>query len=339
MVVSSGSAPGARAMTRPRTGEHAFELPSDLAGERLDRALVTLLGPEGGFSRSRLQAWVKEGRVRVDGALVAKPNHVLEAGARLVLDVPEAAPARDVEGRDIQELAVLHEDEAIVVLDKPAGLLVHPTDRLQEGTLVHLVRERFGELPEVQGEDRPGIVHRLDRLTSGVMVLGRTPEALAELKRQFAEREVEKEYLALCHHVPRFDSEWIEAPIEPDPKHRDRFRVAHEEGRAASTFIECRETFRGFSHIAAFPKTGRTHQIRVHLAHLGLPIVGDRVYRHPGALREPIPPEAPPVARQMLHARALAFRHPATGERVKFESAPADDVVAFLTWLREERQP
>ena len=324
-------------MNRPLPGTHAFEVPPELSGERLDRALVALLGPGSAISRSRLQAWIKAGRVRVAGVQAARPNLQVDGGVEILLDIPGEEPAVDVEGHRIVELEVLHEDEAIVVVDKPAGLLVHPTDRLQTGTLVHLAKERFGELPEVQGADRPGVVHRLDRLTSGVMVLGRTLEALEHLKAQFARREVKKEYLAICHHEPRFDSEWIEAPIEPTPRNPDRFRVAREGGREASTYLECRERFRGFSLVAALPRSGRTHQIRVHLAHAGLPIVGDRVYRHPGALKDPLPGDAPTVARQLLHARSLAFEHPSTGQEVRFEAAPPEDFSLILSWLRTER--
>ena len=181
-------------MNRPLPGTHAFEVPPELSGERLDRALVALLGPGSAISRSRLQAWIKAGRVRVAGVQAARPNLQVDGGVEILLDIPGEEPAVDVEGHRIVELEVLHEDEAIVVVDKPAGLLVHPTDRLQTGTLVHLAKERFGELPEVQGADRPGVVHRLDRLTSGVMVLGRTLEALEHLKRQKeAERFAKKQ--------------------------------------------------------------------------------------------------------------------------------------------------
>jgi len=321
--------------------ELAFTVPASLGGERLDRALVALTGDEApalGASRSRLQEWIRAGQVRVDGEVVRKANRVLEPGARIALCVPDEPPARDVRGAAIGELAVLFEDESLIVIDKPAGLVVHAAPGRRGESLVQRAVARWGELPAVQGEDRPGVVHRLDRLTSGVIVLGRTPEALEGLKRQFAAREVEKRYLALCHHVPRFDGEWIEAPLEKHPTNPARVRIARAGGRPAATFVEALERFRGFSLLRATPRTGRTHQIRVHLSHAGLSIVGDRTYRHPGALREPVPPEAPPVARQLLHAERLAFRHPASGERVSFEAAPPADFQDFLAWLRSERR-
>ncbi len=173
---------------------------------------------------------------------------------------------------------ILYEDEDIVAFDKPAGLVVHRNDRYGGGTLADLAQARYGPLPEVQGEHRPGIVHRLDRETSGVIVLGRTQEALEELKRQFKEREAEKTYLAFVHESPRFDSEWIDEPIGTDERHPERKMVVPRgQGREASTYYEVRERFRGFSLIECKPRTGRTHQIRVHLSWAEHSLVGDRL--------------------------------------------------------------
>ena len=309
-----------------------FTVPESLAGARLDVALAQLAE---GWSRSRLQALVRARRVRVDGAEVCRPRTAVEAGARLEVDFPAAEPATTPDGEAITGLEVLHEDEHIVVIDKPAGLVAHPNTHFQTGTVSHLAEGRFGELPRVQGEDRPGIVHRLDRLTSGVMVIGRSPEAIRCLKEQFKGRRVDKTYLAIVHGVPRFDSEWIEKSIAPVPRHPDRFRVVSDgEGREASTYVETRERFRGFALLECKPKTGRTHQIRVHVASGGHPIVGDRVYHHPGPLPVPLPEDAPHPKRQALHARALSFEHPASGERVRFEAPLPDDMRELLEWLR-----
>ncbi|MEE8468964.1 MAG: RluA family pseudouridine synthase [Planctomycetota bacterium] len=321
--------------------EHGHEhelrrrVPHDLAGGRLDLVLVALTQ---GLSRTRLQNLIKSGLVQIDGEVTRQAKTTVEAGARLRVEFPPEAPAVGVEGEAIVSLSVIHEDEHILVVDKPAGLLVHSNRRSRGGSLADLAQREFGPLPAAQGEDRPGIVHRLDRLTSGVLVLGRTPQALAHLMRQFLERRVEKTYLALCHGAPRFDTEWIQAPIGSNPRHRERRRVVPEgEGRSAETYIERREDFSGVCLMLAQPKTGRTHQIRVHLFHVGLPVVGDRVYRHRGALRHPIPEEAPVMQRQALHAAVLEFDHPVSGERLRFEAPMPADMTALLEWLRRVR--
>jgi 23S rRNA pseudouridine1911/1915/1917 synthase len=318
-------------------GERELVVPADLAGARLDVALARLVG---GWSRSRLQALVKGGHALVNGVRTVRANEVLAAGDRIVVTLPEEAPPTTQEGEVVTALRVVFEDAHLVVIDKPAGVVAHANSRYQTGSVADLAVRQFGPLPEVQGARRPGIVHRLDRLTSGLMVLGRTPAALEGLKAQFAAREVEKTYLAVVHHAPRFDSEWLEEPLEPSPQNPDRFRVARAgEGRPASTFIEVRERFRGFSYLAAHPRTGRTHQIRVHLLHAGLPLVGDRVYRQPGALRDPLPDDAPAPSRQVLHAARLAFRHPQSGAQLAFTAPLPPDMVALLAWLRENRRP
>lgn len=312
----------------------SFRTGTSHAGQRLDRVLVELMP---GSSRARLQAWIREGRVEVDGQRVKKPGAEVAEGVSIVV-VPPAPIDREASARLAAELPVLHEDDALVAIDKPAGMLSHPSERTTQGTVADLADARWGPLPHIQGEDRPGIVHRLDRWTSGVMVLGRTRAALDELKRQFKERRVEKTYLALVHGVPRFDSDWIDAPIVRPEHRRDRYEVAREgEGREAQTYYEVRERFDGFAYIACFPKTGRTHQIRVHLTSIGHPLVGDRIYRQRGALAVPVPKEAPAVDRQSLHAHELKLTHPSTGDGLHFEAPLPPDLTAMVEWLREHR--
>jgi 23S rRNA pseudouridine1911/1915/1917 synthase len=302
-------------------------------GRRLDVVLVRLVS---GVSRSRLQAWIREGRVSVEGRRVRRPGALIAAGARIELVPPAPAdPAASAALAD--HLPVLHADPELIAVDKPAGMLSHPSERTRVGTVADLAAARFGPLPAIQGEDRPGIVHRLDRWTSGVMVLGRTRPALEHLKDQFKHRSVRKTYLALVHGAPRFDSDWIDAPIARPPERRDRYRIAPQgEGRPASTYFEVRERFDGFALLACFPKTGRTHQIRVHLASIAHPVVGDRVYRH-RSTPPTIPPEAPLVDRQALHAQVLELEHPATGAGLRFEAPLAQDITALLDWLRTHR--
>lgn len=322
--------------------KRVIEVPPSAAGARLDVVLAEALE---GWSRTRVQRLVKDGGVTLDGAPVLRPSTPLEPGARLEVEVPEAVlVSTDVAGAPIRTLDLLFHDEHVAVVDKPAGLLTHGTSSQRGGTLAHLAVERFGPLPEVQGDDRPGIVHRLDRLTSGVMVLGLTRPALEHLKGQFKERTVEKTYHAVVHGRPRFDTEWLTGPIESDPRRPDRMRVVPagqederlEEGaaRTAETFLEHLEDLPAASLVAAHPRTGRTHQIRVHLQAAGLPIVGDRVYGPRGALKEPLPEGAPPMERPALHARRLAFDHPVTGERLSFEAPYPEDMERLLAFLR-----
>jgi 23S rRNA pseudouridine1911/1915/1917 synthase len=318
---------------KPLFESQSFRVSAESEGKRLDLLLVESLS---GFSRSRIQTLIKAGRVRVDEERAARPGLRLKGGQEIFVEAPEAEVATTPAGRPIRTLDVLHDDEHLIVIHKPAGLLVHPTDRVGGGTVADLAQDRFGDLPEVQGEGRAGIVHRLDRLTSGVMILGRTAEALENLKLQFKERRVQKTYLALCHGEPRFDNEWVRGSIGLDLRRRDRYRVMDDgEGREAATLVEVRERLSGFSFIAAHPKTGRTHQLRVHLTHLGHPIVGDRVYRHPGALPVPLPDDAPAMGRQALHAARLVLTHPGSGQEVSFEAPMPEDMSSLLEYLRE----
>jgi 23S rRNA pseudouridine1911/1915/1917 synthase len=298
-------------------------------GERLDRLLTTLLD---GPSRADVQALLGAGRVRVDGAVETRSSSRPAEGARLEVELvmPERTRPGSAEGARFE---VLHEDDALAVLAKPAGMVVHPGGQVRGGTLSELAVERFGDLPDPQGEDRPGIVHRLDADTSGVIVIARTHAAAEELMRQFADREVEKTYTAIVHGVPRFDSDWIEGALARDERRPERMAVVPDgEGRAASTFYETSERFGRAALVAAHPRTGRTHQLRVHLASIGHPCVGDRLYRRRDT--RDLAPDAPVPGRQALHAASLAFTHPATGERVRFEAPLPADLEALLAWLR-----
>jgi 23S rRNA pseudouridine1911/1915/1917 synthase len=334
----------------PGADVRRFEVGSDQLGRRLDHVLVELVP---GYSRSRLQALVKDGCVAVDGAEVRKANYLFEAPAVVAVTLPGARPAAvDVGGAPIRALTILHVDADVIVIDKPAGLASHP--KLSAGSeaggaplvpfgglsVADLAAAQFGALPVGQGLGRPGIVHRLDRLTSGVMVLARTDVAMEALMSQFRHRTVEKTYLALVHGEPRFDSLWVDVPLAANPTSPDRQRVASREqldsgeAREAETYVEVRERLGPCTLLACQPKTGRTHQIRVHLQHSGLPIVGDRIYHARGALASPLPPDAPVPQRQCLHASTLAFDHPTTGERMRCEAPLPADLETLLNHLR-----
>jgi 23S rRNA pseudouridine1911/1915/1917 synthase len=306
-------------------------VPGQLAGARLDRVLAALCSD---LSRTRLKAAIQAGGVRVDGARIDRPGQPVEAGARIELD-GEALEPRLRSGVEGLELEVLYEDEDLAVIVKPAGMLSHPTDAVRGGTVSELAVQRFGRMPTLQGEDRPGIVHRLDAGTSGVMVLGRSERAFGDLMHQFRQREVEKTYVALVWGEPRFDTGWIEAPIARSAAVPSRMDVAAQgEGREAATWYEVRERFVVAALVEASPKSGRTHQIRVHLASIGHPMIGDPVYKRRGGPPVRLGTDAPLPSRQALHASSLGFRHPVSGERVRFEARMPEDMVGLLEWLR-----
>ena len=329
-------------------GSESRSVPHQCAGQRLDRTLAELWPS---ISRTRWKSAILSGRIEVNGEVVRRPNEPVEAGDRVQAHVPQAVVASAPDGAPIRELSVLYEDEELVVVDKPAGLIVHANDRFQTGTLADLVMERYGVLPAVQGAHRRGIVHRLDRLTSGVLLIGRTERAQQSLKEQFQARTVQKSYLAFVHGKPRFQTDWIQASIAPDPRHMGRYRIApvdkfdgerevEVEGvREAATYYEVLQRYRGFAELLCQPKTGRTHQIRVHLTSIGMPIIGDAIYRHPGALPIPLPKEIPAPNRHALHAARIEFEHPATGERVHFEAPLPEDLLALRRGLHEFASP
>lgn len=274
------------------------------AGRRLDHFLQTRL-PQ--FSRSRLQEWVKAGRVRVDGAVQGKPSFALRGGEAVDVD-PAPPPPLRAAPEDLP-VDVLYEDEDLIAVNKPAGMVVHAGAGRHAGTLVNALLHRYGALSGVAGELRPGIVHRLDRETSGVLLVARSDAAHRNLAAQFAGRRVEKTYLAMVTGVVKADHGVIERPIARDPLHRTRMTVRTGSGRAAHTEYRVLRRFAAASYLEVKIGTGRTHQIRVHLAAIGHPVVGDRVY---GAARRP--EGLPPLeGRFFLHAWRIRFAHPSTG--------------------------
>jgi 23S rRNA pseudouridine1911/1915/1917 synthase len=307
-----------------------FRVPPDLAGERLDRVLTAFLAGE--HSRARVQEWIRDGGVRIDGAPAERPSQALENGQTIELDeVPRSRQRRG--GPADGELRVVYEDEHLAVIDKPAGQLAHPTTVVVGGTVSELAVARWGALPAPQGEDRPGIVHRLDADTSGLLVVAKSAAAAGPLVAAFRARAVEKRYLALVHGVPRFDSDWITAALGRSSERSDRMQVLPGgEGKPAETFYRVLTRFARFALLECKPTTGRTHQIRVHLASIEHPLVGDRVY--PGRAHAPIPKDAPPLARHLLHAAGLRFTHPVTGGELVFESEVPADFGGWLSWLR-----
>jgi 23S rRNA pseudouridine1911/1915/1917 synthase len=295
----------------------------DDGGGRLDKWL-SARSPE--LSRSRIQALIKSGDVTVDGASV-KSHHKLTSGELVAMHIPAAEPV-DLVAEDIP-LDILHEDDDLIVVNKPAGLVVHPAAGHSSGTLVNALLYHCKELPGISGELRPGIVHRLDKDTSGAMVAAKSDVAMAGLSEQFKARLVEKEYLALVWGVPDPASGRLETPFGRSNGDRKMMSVHTNSDKVAITAYEVEECFPGASLLRVRIETGRTHQIRVHLAHLGHSVVGDRVYGRRRKRELPVP-----VARQMLHAEKLAFQHPRTGKRVAFTAPLPDDMRELIDALK-----
>ena len=292
-------------------------VPEDAAGARLDRFLAGL--PELG-SRAAAERALATGAVQVDGRGRPK-SHRLEGGEELTVEVPDA-PRSALEPEELS-LRIAYEDEHLLVVDKPAGLVVHPAPGHPTGTLVHglLAHEAAGG----EEPDRPGIVHRLDRDTSGLLVVARSPEAHRRLEKLVRAHELEREYLALVCGRPRSRTGRIEAPIGRDRRGRTKHSLDTATPRDAVTHFEIAEELPRHTLLRVRLETGRTHQIRVHLAEIGLPVAGDRVYGRPGELG---------LERQFLHAARLAFPHPFTGKQVECESPLPPDLVVALDRAR-----
>jgi 23S rRNA pseudouridine1911/1915/1917 synthase len=300
-------------------------------GLRLDRALGELFSD---YSRNFLANLVTDGRVRVDGTPAAKPSQRVETGQRLEIEVPEAAPA-GIESQDLP-LTVLYEDPDVAVIDKPAGLVVHPAAGHADGTLVNALLFHVKDLSGVGGEIRPGIVHRLDKDTSGVMVIAKHDLAHRRLTEAWNTDRVRKEYLALVYGTPSSERGTIEAPIGRDPRDRKRMGVVAG-GRAAITEYEVAERLRHVSLVRCRLRTGRTHQIRVHMKHIGHPIVGDPVYSGPqwrGIPDKKIQKLLSSLERQMLHAAKITFAHPSTATPMTFEAPLPADFASVVVALR-----
>jgi len=294
-----------------------LELTADRPGERLD---VFLSRAVADLSRSQARRLIDDGLVTVDGT-PERPSYRLPGGARITATLP---PVEEVEpAAERIPLTIIYQDEDVIVVDKPAGLTVHPAPGHPSGTLVNALLALAPELADLRDRVRPGIVHRLDRDTSGLLVVARNERARDDLIRQMKQREVSKTYLALVQGVPQPPQGTIEAPIGRHPRNRKKMAVVAG-GREAETRYRTREEVDGFALLEVEPVTGRTHQIRVHLAAVGHPVVGDSVYGKRSDL----------VGRQFLHAWRLAFDLPSSGRRVEFESPLPADLRAALAALR-----
>ncbi|MDQ6677212.1 MAG: RluA family pseudouridine synthase [Acidobacteriota bacterium] len=293
-----------------------WTVPLSDSGARLD-SLISRNFPE--HSRSRVQEWIRAERVLVNGQPVTKPSLLVKGGERIEME-PAAPPPLRASPEAIP-LRILYEDDDLAAVDKPSGMVVHAGAGVHSGTLVNALLHRFNRLSSVGGEIRPGIVHRLDRFTSGVLLVAKHDRAHRELSRQFAARQVRKLYLAMVNGTPVPSSARIEKPIARDPNRRDRMTSRLSTGRAAWSEYSILERFPQQSFLQVLIGTGRTHQIRVHLAGIGHPIVGDKLYGAPSST----------LNRYFLHSYQIEFHHPSSGQSLTVTSPLPEDLESWKT--------
>lgn len=310
---------------------HELIVESEQEGLRLDQFLAAVLPAH---SRSQIQRLIKDGKVHAPVTHLRSSTPV-RAGMRITIDIPPPAPT-SAEAEDLP-LPILYEDADLVVIDKPAGMVVHPAAGHARGTLVNALLHHVKDLSGVGGELRPGIVHRLDRGTSGVMVVAKNDVAHEELSRQFRLREVDKEYIALVWGLVQ-SGRRIDSPIGRDPKDRQKMSGRARHARHAATRVTGAEHLRGVTLITVAIATGRTHQIRVHLSEIGHPVVGDHTY---GGVRRHIAADLRALLRlerPFLHAHRLTFKHPADGRRLEFTAPLPQDLQTVLDEIRKRHE-
>jgi 23S rRNA pseudouridine1911/1915/1917 synthase len=318
---------------------HHLVVTDEQAGTRLDALLAATFLEH---SRVRLRQLINAAEVRVNGERAKAAYHV-RAGDVIEVQLP-ATRAPGAEPEDIP-LSVLYEDKYLAVIDKPHGMVVHPSKGHWSGTLTAAIAHRFGSLSQIGGVTRPGIVHRLDRDTSGVIVIARSDPVHAALSRQFAERTVEKEYFAICRGRLDRDRDLIEQPIAPHPNQREKMaiRSQHPASRPACTFFEVERRWGEFLSLRVFPKTGRTHQIRVHLAHIGCPVLCDPLYSGQreltlGELLRGVADDRVVLARLALHSRRLTFEHPVELRRMTVEAPLPPELQSAIDQIAQSRK-
>ena len=303
-----------------------FSITAEEAGTRLDRCLSRLIP---GSSRSYLQKLIREGMVRADGAAVDIPRYPVRAGMRIEVDLPEeSSPEPSPEPFDFP---ILYEDDAMLVIDKPAGVVVHPAAGNPAGTVVNALLGRYPQLAEelACGNSRPGIVHRIDMNTTGVLVACKNDYAHRKIAEQLSVHSITRKYEAICYNAFREETGTVDAPIGRNPVDRKKMAIDKKNGRRAVTHYRVLENFKHFAHIECQLETGRTHQIRVHMASIGHPLLGDDTYT---AAKPPYR-----LTGQTLHARVLGFIHPRTGQYVEFEAPLPDYFTKILADLQKKR--
>jgi 23S rRNA pseudouridine1911/1915/1917 synthase len=321
-----------------------FTVSEEHDGQRLDKWLAECCNS---LSRTQIRREITAGNVWVDGKHT-KPSYRLAVDEQVRCEFQVPTPAGPLP--EPMELSVLYEDEALAVIDKPSAMVVHPAKGHWQGTLVSGLANHFDSLSSVGGSVRPGIVHRLDRDTTGVILIAKTDEAHRTLAHQFESRSIKKQYVCLCLGRVDRDRDTIDLPIGHHPSNRVKMAIREDGGnpKQASTFYEVMERFRRISYVRVRPKTGRTHQIRVHLAHIGNPVLCDRLY---GAMsvvsrsfllsgRDNLPESERDIllTRQALHAESIEFDHPSSGERLTISAPLPEDICGVVDALRAETE-
>jgi len=321
-----------------QTGEHlTFRIGQSIRQCRLDKYLG---GRFSQFSRTRLQKLIREQGVNVNGR-PAKPSHKLIGGDEIDLILPPRQ-VRQLIPEDIP-INVIYEDDQIIVVNKQANLIVHPARGNTHGTLVNGLVYYANQLSTTAGRVRPGIVHRLDKNTTGVLIVAKTDTAHWKLARQFHDRTTKKTYLAVVHGTLELNADCINKPLGTHPKVREKYAIRPKTGKEAITYYQVLEEFRGFSLVKLMPKTGRTHQLRIHMSYIQHPIVADdmyggkMVYHWQIEDRDPAP-EEPLMSRPALHAWKLQIKHPISGKMMEFEATLPDDIQKLIDKLRKFRR-
>ena len=301
--------------------ERRFKIEAGEAGGRIDKCIANNLGED--YSRTYVKFLMENGFVLVNGK-AAKPKYISQVEDEIILSLAPLPKDEAMEPEDIP-LDIIFEDEHLIVVNKPAGMVVHPAAGNWSGTLVNALLFHCGKLAECDDELRPGIVHRLDKDTSGVIVIAKNDRAMRSLAKQFQERQVKKKYVVLVKGRVEMDNGLIEASVGRHPVNRRKMAVNVEDAKEAKTVYHVIKRFRGFTHLEVCPETGRMHQIRVHMEHIGYPVLGDHVYGRDRKLE-----------RQALHAEMLGFTHPDSGKYVEFHAPVPDDMRKFIEQAKEK---
>ena len=314
----------------PSEEKNITEIPREFAGQRADVFLSGLLTE---LSRSSIKRHIEQGNILIDRKTF-KPSKIISGGESLSVKIPPPEPC-GVEGEEI-DIEVVYEDSDIIVVNKPAGMVVHPGAGVKSGTLVNALIHMCGDLSGIGGKMRPGIVHRLDKETSGVMVVAKNDRSHGSLSDQFKTRETKKEYTAIVSGEMKKNSGVFSSPIGRSPSNRVKMTSFSKAGRDAETRWEVVERLRGATLVSAWPKTGRTHQIRVHFSENGFPVLADKVYGGKKSRpRNSGTPEAL-IKRHALHAKSLGFTHPVTQKRIEFSAEIPEDMVSAINFLRRK---